>query len=79
MLREGKDVLAGGTGRSGHGRKRRLQSTEVLAGRINRAYNTLNHQLVKSVVEFAKNHWAGVVQMEDLSGLKDDLQGMLLG
>ncbi len=79
MLRGGKDDLAGDTARSGHGRRRRLKATEILAGRINHAYDTLNHQFAKSVVEFAKNHGAGTIQMEDLGGLKDDLQGTLLG
>ena len=53
MQRGGKDELAGDTARSGHGRQRRLQSTEILAGRINHAYDTLNHQFAKSVVDFA--------------------------
>ena len=79
MLRGGKDDLACDTARSGHGRKRRLQSTELLANRINRAYDTLNHQLAKSVIEFAENHGAGVIQMEKLDGLKNKLQGTFLG
>ena len=47
--------------------------------RINHAYTTLNHQLSASVIEFAKNNRAGVIQIEDLDGLQDELAGTFLG
>ncbi|MCC6124694.1 MAG: transposase [Pirellulales bacterium] len=79
MLRGGKDSLTQDTARSGHGRNRLLQPIEKLAGRIEKAYTTLNHQLSRSVVDFAKNHGAGIIQMEDLEGMKDAINGTFLG
>ncbi|MCX7425103.1 MAG: transposase [Planctomycetia bacterium] len=79
MLRGGKSPLSSATARSGHGRNRKLRSIEQLYGKINHAYTTLNHQLSASVVDFAVNNGAGVVQMEDLSGLADVLSGTFLG
>jgi len=79
MLAGGRSSLSQGTARSGHGRKRKLRSIEQLRGRINSAQTTLNHQLSASVVQFAKDHGAGMIQIEDLSGLKDQLTGTFLG
>jgi IS605 OrfB family transposase len=79
MLTGGKSSLSSDTARSGHGRKRKLRSIEWLSGRIGRAYTTLNHQLSKAVIDFALNHGAGIVQLEDLEGLKDELTGSFLG
>ena len=79
MQTGGKVSLSGDTARSGHGRRRKLQPIERLQGRISRAYTTLNHQLSKAVVDFALNHGAGVIQMEDLKGLRDELTGTFLG
>lgn len=78
MQRGGRVSLSGRTARSGHGRKRKLQPLEKLEGRINDAYNTLNHQLSAAVIDFAKNHGAGRIQIEDLSGLHDHLTGTFL-
>lgn len=79
LLRGGKANLSGETSRSGHGRRRKLRPIEILEGRIHQAYTTLNHQLSKAVIDFAKNHGAGVVQAEDLSGLREVLTGTFLG
>jgi IS605 OrfB family transposase len=75
----GKNELTKDTARGGHGRKRRLKPIENLAGRIDKAYMTLNHQLSRSVIDFAKDQGAGVIQMEALDGLKDELSGTFLG
>lgn len=79
MLSGGQEVTSNTTARSGHGRRRKLRPINRLEGRINSAYTTLNHQLSAAVVAFAKNHGAGVIQIEDLAGLKDTLRGTYLG
>jgi len=71
--------LAAPTARSGHGRKRILMPIEKLEDKIDNAYTTLNHQLSHCVIEFAKNHGAGVIQVENLKGLKDELSGTFIG
>ena len=79
MLTGGKSSLSAGTARSGHGRKRKLRPIEQLEGRIGHAYSTLNHQLSSTLIDFAKNNGAGVIQIEDLSGLQEKLTGTFLG
>ncbi len=79
IQRGGNQVTGYISARSGHGRKRKLSPIEGLQGRIDRAYTTLNHQLSASVIKFALNHGAGIIQMEDLSGLSNALTGSFLG
>ena len=75
----GTHDLAVPTARAGHGRKRILLPIEKLEAKIDNAYTTLNHQLSHCVIEFAKNHGAGVIQVENLQGLKDVLSGTFIG
>lgn len=79
IQRGGTQDLAAPTARSGHGRKRILQPIEKLEGKIDNAYKTLNHQLSHCVIEFAKNHGAGVIQIENLKGLTEELRGTFIG
>jgi len=79
IQRAGTRDLSAPTARSGHGRKRILLPIEKLEGKIDNAYKTLNHQLSHCVIEFAKNHGAGVIQIEDLKGLQEELSGTFLG
>ena len=79
IQRGGTKVLASPTARSGHGRKRILKPIEKLESKIGNAYKTLNHQLSHCVIEFAKNHGAGVIQIENLRGLSDELSGTFIG
>ncbi len=79
MQRGGQADLAGPTARMGHGRRRNLQAIEKLEGKINDAYTTLNHQLSHCIIEFAKNNGAGVIQIEDLRGLADELRATFIG
>lgn len=65
--------------RSGHGRKRKLLPISKLHGRIDDAYSTLNHQMSADVVRFARNHGAGTIRLEDLSGLQKALTGTFIG
>jgi IS605 OrfB family transposase len=79
IQRGGTQDLAAPTARSGHGIKRILQPIEKLEGKIDNAYKTLNHQLSHCVIEFAKNHGAGVIQIENLKGLAEELSGTFIG
>jgi len=79
IQKTGAQDLAGPTARSGHGRKRILQPIQKLEGKIDNAYKTLNHQLSHCVIEFAKNHGAGVIQIENLKGLAEELSGTFIG
>lgn len=58
-----------GTGRIGHGRKRRLQPIEVLSKREENFRSTINHRYAKTIVETAYREGCGVIQMEDLTGI----------
>lgn len=79
IQRGGAAVISGETARSGHGRQRKLAPIGPLEGRIGDAYTTLNHQLSTAVIKFARDHNAGIIQMEDLTDLKDRLKGTFLG
>ena len=79
IQRGGSVSISHSTARSGHGVKRKLLPIEKLRGRIEKSYSTLNHQLSASVLDFAKNHQAGVIQIEDLTGLKEQLTGTFIG
>ncbi|MBP7054030.1 MAG: transposase [Phycisphaerae bacterium] len=79
IQRGGRVGVSQPTARSGHGVHRKLLPTEKLRRRIDKSYTTLNHQLSAAVIDFAKNHGAGVIQIEDLSTLKEQLVGTFLG
>ncbi len=79
ILRAGKQSLTKVTSGSGHGRKRKIVSIEKLQNRIDNAYKTFNHQLSSTVIDFAIDNSAGKIQIEDLSGLKEQLMGTFLG
>lgn len=79
ILRGGKDSFAKETARGGHGRKRRMKPIERLQDKIDNAYQTLNHQISRRVVDFAVQQNAGTIQIEDLGGMKDALSGSFLG
>jgi len=79
MQRGGSEIISENTARSGHGRKRKLQPTNRLEGKVDRAYTTINHQMSSAVIKFAQNHGAGMIQIENLDGLKEQLTGTFLG
>jgi IS605 OrfB family transposase len=81
-----RDIQTGGrvsisrdSARSGHGRRRKLLPTEILQKRIDNAQTTANHQFSAAVIDFAINHGAGVIQMEDVKGLGAEITGTFLG
>ena len=79
ILRTGSQDLSGPTARSGHGRNRLLMPIKKLENKIDNAYTTLNHQLSHCVIEFAKNNGAGLIHIEKLKGLSEELTGTFLG
>jgi IS605 OrfB family transposase len=79
IQRGGRMSISGESPRSGHGRKRKLLPTEILQTTIDNAQTTANHQMSASVIDFALNHGAGVIQMEDVKGLGAELAGTFLG
>jgi putative transposase len=79
ILRGGRISISGDSARSGHGRKRKLLPTEILQKRIENTQTTANHQMSSAVIDFAIDHGAGVIQMEDVKGLGVEITGTFLG
>lgn len=79
VQRSGKDSFVKDTSRGGHGRKRRLKPIQRFEEKINNAYKTLNHQISRRLIDFAIQHNAGTIQLEDLSGITEILRGTFLG
>ena len=75
----GRDSFVTDTARGGHGRKRRIKPMQRFEDKINNAYKTLNHQISRRLVDFALEQNAGTIQIEDLSGLQQQLTGTFLG
>ncbi|HHV98174.1 MAG TPA: IS200/IS605 family element transposase accessory protein TnpB [Clostridiaceae bacterium] len=61
-----------GEGRIGHGRKTRLKDVYNIKEKIANFSDLTNHKYSKYIVELAKRHKCGIIQMEDLSGLSTD-------
>lgn len=60
-----------GEGRIGHGIKTRIKPIEFAKDKVANFRDTLNHNYSKYVVEFAYKNNCGIIQMENLSGIKD--------
>jgi IS605 OrfB family transposase len=78
IQRSGRVNISGAGARSGHGRKRKLLPTEILQKRIDDAQTTVNHQMSAAVIDFAIDHGAGKIQMEDVKGLGAEITGTFL-
>lgn len=61
-----------GEGRIGHGTKTRVSSVYQAKDKLGQFRNTVNHRYSKALVEFAIKHQCGVIQMENLTGIKED-------
>lgn len=61
-----------GEGRIGHGTKARVSSVYKTEDKIANFRDTVNHRYSKALIEFAVKHGFGTIQMEDLSGIKED-------
>jgi putative transposase len=67
LQRQGKYC---GDGRKGRGRKTKLKPIEKLRGKVENFKRTTNHRYAKFIVDMAIKHDCGVIQMEDLTGIK---------
>ena len=61
-----------GEGRIGHGTKTRVAEVYKAEDRIANYRDTINHRYSKAVVDYAVKNGYGTIQMEDLSGIKED-------
>lgn len=61
-----------GEGRIGHGTKTRVSNVYRSANKIENYRNTINHRYSKALVEYAVKNGFGVIQMEDLSGIREN-------
>lgn len=59
-----------GEGRVGHGTKTRVTDVYKAEDRIANYRDTINHRYSKALIDYAVKHQFGVIQMEDLSGIK---------
>ena len=65
------------TTNGGHGRKQKLQALDRLEGKERNWVHLQNHIFSKSIIEFAKKHNAGVIQMESLKDFGKDESGTI--
>ena len=61
-----------GEGRVGHGTRARVSDVYKAEDKIANFRNTVNHRYSKKLIEYAIQHQYGTIQMEDLSGIKQD-------
>ena len=61
-----------GEGRIGHGTKTRVSVIYKAKDRIANYRDTINHRYSKQLIDYALKNGYGVIQMEDLSGIKED-------
>lgn len=61
-----------GEGRSGHGTKTKIAPIEVLERKAANFKNTVNHKYARYIVNMALKHRCGTIQLEDLSGIRED-------
>lgn len=63
-----------GEGRIGHGTHTRLKPVYKARNRISNFRETINHRYSKDLVAWAVRNGYGTIQMEDLTGIKEDLE-----
>lgn len=61
-----------GEGRIGHGRKCRMKPVEKYQHRVSNFRDRINHQYSRFIVNTALKNNCGVIQMEDLTGIRGD-------
>jgi IS605 OrfB family transposase len=61
-----------GDGRIGHGIKTRVAPAYAVSDKIARFRDTINHRYSRALVDYAVKNGYGTIQMEDLSGIKDN-------
>ncbi len=63
-----------GEGRIGHGTKTRVDAVYQAENRIANFRSTINHRYSKALIEYAVKNGYGTIQMENLTGIKENLQ-----
>jgi IS605 OrfB family transposase len=61
-----------GEGRIGHGTKARVSDVYKTENKIANFRNTINHRYSKALIDYAVKHQYGTIQMEALSGIKQE-------
>lgn len=61
-----------GDGRTGHGTKTKIAPIEKLANKAANFKDTTNHRYAKYIVQMAVKHGCGKIQMEDLTGIREE-------
>src|SRR5690625_7360568 len=68
LLRQSKYA---GKGRRGRGRNILLKPIEKLRNRVTNYRRTTNHKYSKYIVDIAKKHGCGIIQMKELRGISE--------
>ena len=63
-----------GDGRIGHGTKTRVSNVYQAKEHIANFRDTINHRYSKALIDFAIKKKCGIIQMEDLTGIKEDAE-----
>ena len=66
-----KQAAVCGDGRKGHGTKTRVSAVYQVTDKISNFRDTINHRYSKTLIDYAVKNQCGVIQMEDLSGIKE--------
>lgn len=61
-----------GEGRIGHGTKARVADIYKSKDKLSNFRDTIDHRYSKALIDYAVKNGYGTIQMEDLSGIKDD-------
>ncbi|MBR4545789.1 MAG: transposase [Oscillibacter sp.] len=61
-----------GEGRIGHGTKTRVSVVYQAKDKVARFRDTINHRYSKALIDYALKNQCGTIQMEDLTGIKED-------
>ncbi len=69
-----KQAAVCGDGRKGHGTKTRVANVYRVEDKIAAFRDTINHRYSKAVVDYAVAHGCGAIQVEELKGIKEDLE-----
>lgn len=67
-----KQAVYCGEGRIGHGTKTRVSDVYKAEDKIANFRSTINHRYSKALIDYAVKGGFGTIQMEDLSGIKED-------
>lgn len=66
-----KQAAICGEGRKGHGTKTRVSNVYQVKDRIENFRETTNHRYSRALIEYAVKNQCGIIQMEDLTGIKE--------